>query len=180
MSQPTPYTPTTNFAQDEASNVGGRSTVRTDRVDAELAAIGVTLNQVLAVIALIQRDDGKLLDGLVEYYNLSTSCKAAVLATKWTARGLWTTVTAYDVSDMVDASGVSYVCAIAHTSGVFATDYAAGKWQIFGGGAATAATAAFTPTATVTSTTVQTAIEEVDTKLRASSLPVLSAFYGGL
>jgi hypothetical protein len=37
--QPTGYEKATSFANDEASNVGGRATVRTDRVDAELANI---------------------------------------------------------------------------------------------------------------------------------------------
>lgn len=178
MSQPTAYTPATNFAQDEAANVGGRSSVRTDRVDAELAAIALTLRGVLANLLLIQRDDGDLKDGLIEAYNLSASC-LATLATTWNPRGLWVTARSYAVSDIVDVSGASYICATAHTSGVFATDYVAGKWQVFVT-AASAGSVSFTPTTTVTSATVQTAVEEVDTKLRAASLPVLSAMYGGM
>jgi len=176
--QPTPYTPETSFAEDERSNAGGRSTVRTDRVDAELDAISLTLGQTLTNLAILQRDDGKLNDGFVEYYNLSASARAALLATKWTARGLWTTATAYAVSDMVDVAGVSYVCAIAHTSGIFATDYAAGKWQIFVT-SSSASGQAFTPTTTISSLNTQAAIVEVDTKLRAASLPVLSSLFGG-
>lgn len=179
MPQPTAYVKSTNFAQDESANVGGRSTVRTDRVDAELANVETTLDETLENLALIQRDDGQLQDGLVEYYNLSSSCKAAVLATRWTARGLWVTATAYVVNDMVDVAGASYICAVAHTSGTFATDYSNGRWQIFVAASA-AAGVTFAPTATVTSTTAQAAITEVDTKLRAASLPVLSALYGAL
>jgi hypothetical protein len=179
MAQPTAYVKATDFSQEESANVGGRSAVRTDRVDAELENVELTLGEILAVIALIQRDDGKLRDGLVEYYNLSSSCKAAVLATKWTARGLWATATAYAVNDMVDVSGSSYICATAHTSGTFATDYAAGKWQIFVTGA-TAGGVTFTPTTNVSATTVQAAIEEVDTESRASSQPMLACLYGAL
>lgn len=178
MTQPTPYAPSVNFADDERNNAGGRSTVRTDRVDAELEAIQVTTDGVLACLAAIQRDDGKLLDSLVEYYNLSAACRAALLATKWTARGLWATATAYVVNDMVDVNGAAYICAIAHTSGVFATDYAAGKWQIFVT-ANSASGQAFTPTATIAATNTQAAIVEVDTKLRAASMPANSAFFGG-
>lgn len=179
MAQPTPYAPVTNFAADERDNAGGRSTVRTDRVDAELEAIEVTTDGILECLAAIQRDDGKLLDSLVEYYNLSAACRAALLGTKWNARGLWTTATAYAYNDMVDVSGTAYICAIAHTSGVFATDYAAGKWQIFvtSNGAAGQA---FTPTTTISSTTTQMAVEEVDTKLRALANPLASAFYGAM
>lgn len=176
--QPTPYTPVTNFADDERSNAGGRSTVRTDRVDAELDAISLSVNETITNLGLIQRDDGKLNDGLVEYYNLSASARAALMATKWTARGLWTTATVYAVNDMVEVAGASYICAIAHTSGVFATDAAAGKWQIFVT-ANSAGGQAFTPTTTILATNTQAAVEEVDTRLRAASLPTLSAFYGG-
>ncbi len=179
MAQPTAYTKYTNFAQEESANVGGRSTVRTDRVDAELANIETTLQETLENLALIQRDDGKLLDALVEYYNLSASCKAAVLATKWTSRGLWATATAYVVNDMVDMGGSSYICAIAHTSGVFATDYAAGKWQIFVA-ASSAGGVSFTPTTNISASNVQAAIEEVDTESRASSLPMLACLYGAM
>jgi hypothetical protein len=178
MSQPPAYSPSTDFSEDEADNTGGRSTVRTDRVDAELAAIAASISGIRTNLALIQRDDGDLIDALVELHNLSASCRAA-LVTNWVARGLWATSTAYAVGDMVDVTGSSYVCAVAHTSGVFATDYAAGKWQIFVT-ASTAGGVSFTPTTTVTSATAQAAIEEVDTKLRAASLPVLSALYGAI
>jgi hypothetical protein len=178
MTQPTPYVPAVNFADDERNNAGGRSTVRADRLDAELEAIEATTDGVLACLAAIQRDDGKLLDSLVEYYNLSAACKAALLGTKWSARGLWATATAYVVNDMVDVNGAAYICAVAHTSGVFATDYAAGNWQIFVT-SNSAAGQSFTPTTTVTSTNTQAAIEEVDTKMRANSQPANSALFGG-
>tara|TARA_B100001250_G_scaffold112004_1_gene94651 strand:+ start:354 stop:890 length:537 start_codon:yes stop_codon:yes gene_type:complete len=176
--QPTPYTPANNFADDERNNAGGRSTVRTDRLDAELEAIEVTTDGLCANLALLQRDDGKLLDGLVEPYNLSAATRAYTQATKWTVRGLWATATSYSVNDMVDVSGASYICATAHTSGVFAADYAAGKWQIFVS-ANNASAQAFSPTATISALNTQAAIEEVDTKLRAASIPSLAAFYGG-
>lgn len=176
--QATPYTPSTNFADDERNNSGGRSTIRTDRLDAELVKIQTPLNQTIENLAQIQRDDGKLLDGLVEPYNLSASTKAYVLATKWTSKGLWATATAYVVNDMVDVSGASYICASDHTSGVFATDYAAGKWQIFVT-ANNAAAQAFTPTSTISAANTQSAIEEVDTESRNASNPALSALYGG-
>lgn len=177
--QPTPYTPANNFADDERNNAGGRSTVRTDRLDDELGAIETTTDGLCTNLALIQRDDGKLLDGLVEPYNLSASTKAYVLATKWTARGLWSTATSYVVNDMVDVAGASYICASDHTSGVFATDYAAGLWQIFVT-ANNASAQAFTPTSTISASNTQAAVEEVDSKMRAASMPPLSAFYGGL
>lgn len=177
MSQPPAYSPATDFSQDESSNIGGRSTVRTDRLDAELDALALTIAAIRVNLSLLQRDDGKIRDAYVEYYNLSASCKAAVLATKWTARGLWITGTAYAVNDLVDVSGAAYVCATAHTSGTFATDYAAGKWQVFTA-SSTAGGSSFTPTSTLASTNVQDAIDEADTENRALSRPGLAAFYG--
>lgn len=176
--QPPGYTPSTNFASDELANAGGRSTVRTDRVDAEFDAIETTLDATLENLAMLQRDDGALMDAIVEPFNLSSTTKAYVLATKWNARGLWAPGQTYAVNDLVDFSGAAYVCPVAHTSGVFATDYAAGKWQIFTN-AANAAAVSFTPTTNISATNAQAAIEEVDTESRAASSPLLSALYGG-
>jgi hypothetical protein len=40
----------------------------------------------------------------------------------------WVTVTSYSVGDFVQESSTIYYCIVAHTSGTFATDLAAGKW----------------------------------------------------
>lgn len=44
--------------------------------------------------------------------------------------GAWVTSTAYQLQDIVTSGGSSYVCVVAHTSGTFATDLAAGKWEL--------------------------------------------------
>jgi hypothetical protein len=180
MAQPTPYTTATNFASDERNNAGGRSTVRTDRVDAELAAIQVTLRETLVNLALIQRDDGRLRDAAVELYNLTAACRLA-LGTDINPRGLWATATAYVANDLIDRGGAGYICPVGmdHTSGDFATDYAAGKWQAFGS-ITTAAGVLFTPPSTMTATDVQAAIEEIDTLARNTSLAALANSYGAL
>jgi hypothetical protein len=129
MAQPTAYSKTTNFAQDESNNVGGRSTVRTSNVDAEFRNIETTLDETLRNLALIQRDDGQLRDGLVELYNLSLAARIA-LQSNMTPRGAWVTATAYVLNDLVESNDGVYVCLTAHLSGVFATDLSAGKWQL--------------------------------------------------
>jgi hypothetical protein len=48
-------------------------------------------------------------------------------ATKWT---VWGTETAYAEMDIVQQQGLYYVCTEAHTSGVFADDYANLKWSV--------------------------------------------------
>ena len=45
-------------------------------------------------------------------------------------KGAWVTSTAYVVNDIVSNSGNSYICIVAHTSGTFATDLAALKWEL--------------------------------------------------
>lgn len=44
--------------------------------------------------------------------------------------GQWLTATAYQVGDVVQQEGSAYICVVAHTSGVFATDLAAFRWQL--------------------------------------------------
>lgn len=46
-------------------------------------------------------------------------------------RSGWLTATAYRVQDVSSYNGSAYICLEGHTSGVFATDLAAGKWEVF-------------------------------------------------
>ena len=46
-------------------------------------------------------------------------------------KGAWVTATAYKVDDIVVRGGSTYICLIANTSGTFATDLAAAKWESF-------------------------------------------------
>lgn len=115
MSQPTPYTPTTDFSQDEANNLSGRSTVRTANLDAEFANIGTTLGQMLANLALLQRDDGRLKDLACELHTLSP--EVLNLMGGFNLRGLWQASTAYKVNDIVSNEAYTYCCTADHTSG---------------------------------------------------------------
>lgn len=56
--------------------------------------------------------------------------KTYVDSTKFTWKGPWATSTAYAVNDTVQQNGSGYVCVTAHTSGTFATDLNAGKWNL--------------------------------------------------
>lgn len=50
------------------------------------------------------------------------------------SRGNWATATDYAINDVVVYGGNTYIVLIGHTSGVFATDLGAGKWQKFNSG----------------------------------------------
>jgi len=131
MSQPPTYNISNDFSDDETNNAGGRSTVKTAALDTELINLKATLDAVLANLALIQRDDTELADLTVKIHTIHSSVVA--LMGDVNPRGLWVTSTVYAIKDAVEESNVSYLCSEAHTSGVFATDHAAGKWIAMSG-----------------------------------------------
>ena len=146
--------------------------------DAEFDDIEATLDQVLINLTYIQRDDGPLKNGVVTTDSLSSAVAALLATGEGELRGAWLTATAYAVRDVVTNSGSTYICVTAHTSGVFATDLAAGKWiAIDTGNSITAAGVSFSPTGSVAATTVQTAIAEVDSEklAKASNLSDLAS-----
>lgn len=162
--QPVPYNPTVDFSDEEAAGVSGRSTVRTAAVDTELSNIATTISQILTNLAIIQRDDGNLKDLSVNPYNLSASTLLLIGSAGFTVSNPigWLTATAYAARVMVTNGTGTYVSVSAHTSGVFATDLAAGKWvRIFDSANYIASGVAFTPTGTIAATDVQAAIAEV-------------------
>lgn len=156
MAQPVAYTRQQNFANWMAAHPG-QDPVGSD-FDAEFNALKATTDQIRANLALVQRDDTALANGIVAPDSLSTATLA--LMGSPTPRGTWLTATAYAAKDVVVNSGTTYFCATAHTSGTFATDLAAGKWLAL---SANAAGTAFTPGGSLVSTTVQAALLELDT-----------------
>jgi hypothetical protein len=177
--QPTPFTITINFASDEANGVSGRSSVRTAQLDGLFNGLKSTTDQILANLALIQRDDGQLLDQTVTIASLSTQVLALLSSTAWRVRGAWVGGTAYLVGDVVLQGGVVYVCMVAHAAGVFATDLAAGDWgQVTANASAT--NTSFAPTATISAVNVQAAIAELDTELRPGQSILNRELFNGL
>lgn len=177
--QPVPFTITVGFASDEANGVSGRATVKTASLDGLMAAIKSTTDQIIANLALIQRDDGQLLDQRVTIASLSTQVLALLSSTAWRVRGAWVGGTVYAQGDIVLQGGIVYVCIVAHTAGVFATDLAAGDWGPVTA-SATAATTSFSPTSTIAATTVQAAIAELDQEVRTQQTILVRQLFNGL
>lgn len=123
----TPYIPVTDFSADEAAGGGGRSTVDTSGLDAELAALKTVTDNLIHNLELIQRSDGLITDKYIHPFNLSNDLTALMIA-DINPKGLWTTATVYKLKDVVRESSRSYLAAEDHTSGVFATDLANNKW----------------------------------------------------
>lgn len=98
-------------------------------LDNELNAVKATSDATIDRLALIQRADGPLFNGIVSPDSLSSSVLAMIaLIGGGLPRGNWTTLIVYAVKDIVTQGGNTYIAATAHTAGVFATDLAAGKW----------------------------------------------------
>lgn len=82
----------------------------------------------------------------------------------------WITGLSYtaDATAVVN-NGMIYICKTTHTAGTFATDLAANKWTLWG--SQVASDIAFTPNGSISSTTVQAAIQEVRDEAGSGSLP---------
>lgn len=111
------YSPTEDFSQDEANNVSGRSTVRTAALDDEFANLASCFNQMNANLKQMQRDDGQLKDFSVGIYALSNQLRALIATSGTNPRGPWQPSTAYAVLDLVEESGIAWICWQAFTSG---------------------------------------------------------------
>jgi hypothetical protein len=166
MPQPSGYTPATNFAEEEADQVGGRSSVRTAALDAELAAIELTLDGLCTNLALIQRDDGEIRDRMVKIHTLATDVITLIGSGSFTINDpvAWATGINYAARSIVTSGTGTYVAVSTHLSAaLFATDLAAGKWvALFDTDVYAASGVTFTPAGTIIATNVQAALEELD------------------
>ena len=126
MAQPRDYTRQYNFNDYQATSPS--DPLRGSEVDGELNAIKLTLDDLNANIAKIQRDDGKLGNTTV-HKDAFDQAALAIINSTFKPRGNWSTATSYAVNDAVNFNGATYVATVAHTSSAaFATDTAASRW----------------------------------------------------
>lgn len=101
-----------------------------DKLDNTVSRDGSTPNTMSADFDLNNND---LLN--VNVANITSLKLNGVTATALSAtpdwKGAWVTATAYVKDDLVQESGNTYICLVAHTSGTFSTDLAAVKWELF-------------------------------------------------
>lgn len=139
MSYAPDYTPGTSFADDEANNVAGRSMVKTDSLDAELADISTSINDVNNNLQALQRDDNKLKDGIIEPYALSEQTNALIATAGCNPRGTWAPNTDYAFKDIVQRSNIAQICLQPHNSG---STFTQSLWLPISGDGTSAANAA--------------------------------------
>lgn len=127
MSQPPPYFRSFGFTDFSASYPTAQQPGYA--LDGQLDNISISFSGVLANLAKLQRDDGALKNQIVTLDSLSPAVMLALGAgVIWLPRGAWVTARSYAISDVISQGTATYVCAVAHTAGTFATDLAAGKW----------------------------------------------------
>ena len=127
MAQPRDYTRQFNFNDFQATSPA--DPLPGVRVDAELNAVKLTLDDLNTNIAKIQRDDGKLGNQAVHKDAFDPGALALINVTGFTPRGDWATATTYAVGDIVDFNSGTYLATTAHTSSAaFATDNTANYW----------------------------------------------------
>lgn len=126
MAQPTRYSRSYSFTGYQAANPS--DPLPAQRVDAEFDAVALTTDETRANLALIQRDDGKLRNASVHPDAFDGASLLLMGSKTWVPRGAWTTSTIYAIGDMVENGDGTFVSTVAHLSGDFAMDRAAGKW----------------------------------------------------
>jgi hypothetical protein len=168
MSQPTPFNRAISFSNTFAANPAqvfpGAS------LDIELNNVKTTMDQVLQNLALLQRDDGALKNGIVGTAQLSSQVTVG-----FTAPTVWQTGVKYTTSPVsTTVHGTAfYTCQVSHTSGTFATDLAAGDWLLVVDFVSlplsNATQIAVTPAGSITQTDVQGALQQLDSLKQATS-----------
>lgn len=145
MADPTKYTPGYDFSNYQAATPN--KPLPGQRLDVELADIAQSIDEAVEAIKDVRRSDGRLQNGSVTAESFSPNlltelaadvidalgpeAEAAVQEALPQWRGAWLTGTAYAVNDLARQAGSTYICLVAHTSGTFSTDLAAGRWEMF-------------------------------------------------
>lgn len=96
------------------------------QIDADLAGLQDSVSSLSLFMQNVIRADGALNNGIVTFDSLSPSLQTAGLA----PTVAWTSPTLFLVGANVTINSNFYRCSVQHTSGVFATDLAAGKWVL--------------------------------------------------
>lgn len=112
------------------------------QLDNDLANLKQAIDETIDFTASVIRSDGKLGNGVVAKSSLDESILLGIAPPR-----AWETGGSYAVDETIFTANALYICVVAHTAGVFASDLAAGRWQAY---------ATFTPLTDITDGTVTT------------------------
>lgn len=122
---PTPEKPELDYSYTSFQEAQGNNTFPGTQLDNDLANLKQAIDETIDFAAIAIRDDGKLQNGIVTKNSLAEDVLLGVPAPR-----PWVTATAYAVDDTATINNSLYICAIAHTSGVFSSDLAFGRWVL--------------------------------------------------
>lgn len=173
MTAPSVYSRAYNFRNYQTSNP--TNPLPGVQVDIEMNNIKSVTDSLGDCINSVRRSDGSLQNAVVTADSLDESALALIGAGNWTPRGPWATATAYAIGNVVRNTvtlvTTTYVCAVTHISGTFATDYSAGNWVDLTS-ARSAPQISYDPTVSgLVSTNVKAALDEIDAKVDLVTLP---------
>lgn len=124
MSYPTKYTRQYDYVSYQNGNPN--RLLPAGQVHADLSQIARSTAETIDFLKKSLRSDGRIANGAVGLDQLDPKLASAGLA----PADPWASGAAYIVQQTVIANSSLYRCLIAHTSGTFATDLAAGKWLL--------------------------------------------------
>lgn len=170
MSAPTAYYPAYSFTQYQQSHPS--TPLPAAAVDSELFAISTSITEIVNNLVMIQNSDGTLANQSVGFNQLQAGLTIGLT----TPATNWLTGTAYTVNNVVYEANSLYICAKSHTSGVFATDLAAGDWVLFiNTGQYVAAAAASATAAAASATSASTSATNASTSATAAATSAAAA-----
>lgn len=121
MTQPVPYRPGYDFSDAGGAQPPGGP------LDDELDDIALTLKQILRNLALLQRDDTGLRNGIVGIDALDNRVLGLLSGGTFSIAGTWATGTPYPAGAFLTDDGAIYLVMEAHTSTSIVDDLAAGR-----------------------------------------------------
>jgi hypothetical protein len=121
MTQPTPYRRGYDFSDAGGAQPPGGP------LDDELDDVGLTLSQILRNMALLQRDDTGLRNGIVGIDALDGRVLGLISGGTFSIAGTWATGTPYPAGAFLTDDGAIYLVMEAHTSTSIVDDLAAGR-----------------------------------------------------
>ena len=127
MAQPRVYSQSTNFTDHSTTNPSDPHSGA--NLDTEFVEVKQNLDDLNTNIALLQRDDGKLINEAVHKDAFDQDALTLIGLKGFTVRGAWAAATAYASGDIITNNDSTYLTTTAHTSSsAFSTDTA--KWTL--------------------------------------------------
>jgi microcystin-dependent protein len=120
-----PQIVTTGYSYTAFQVSQGNNSFPGTEIDADFADFAANQAAIVAFMSTVIRSDGQLNNGIVTASSLGPSITLGVGIPT-----VWATATAYTKGNTAVVAGKLYYCTVANTSGVFASDLAAGYWAL--------------------------------------------------